>query len=216
MACGNNDLSDALSKLSIASQQSASNNGIMNFAELVPTSINLDDSFRCQLPFKELIEQRLSQKYFHELLSMMEQKKKIYDFHMRLRNQNQHSFTVDFIYKDVDDRPGPATADVCMSCDMNNKLSELSLIKENSTTRIWLDAQLRKKLIVTPRQHIERLTELSEEDLEHFWQDAQVILDEEGCDWRNNHHGDENLDSPIAKHGLNGVFLRTFIITAMK
>ncbi|CAF3804416.1 unnamed protein product, partial [Rotaria sp. Silwood1] len=31
-----------------------------------------------------------------------------------------------------------------------------------------------------------------------------------------NHHGDENLDSTTEKHGLNGTFPRTFIITTMK
>ncbi|CAF5128318.1 unnamed protein product, partial [Rotaria sp. Silwood1] len=31
-----------------------------------------------------------------------------------------------------------------------------------------------------------------------------------------NHYGDENLDSTIEKHGLNGAFPRTFIITTMK
>ncbi|CAF4800846.1 unnamed protein product, partial [Rotaria sp. Silwood2] len=31
-----------------------------------------------------------------------------------------------------------------------------------------------------------------------------------------NHHDDENLDSTIEKHGLNGEFPRTFIMTTMK
>ncbi|CAF1569252.1 unnamed protein product, partial [Rotaria sordida] len=35
-----------------------------------------------------------------------------------------------------------------------------------------------------------------------------------------NHHGDENLDSTIEKHGFNGAFPRTFssssILTTMK
>ncbi|CAF4971056.1 unnamed protein product [Rotaria sp. Silwood1] len=35
-------------------------------------------------------------------------------------------------------------------------------------------------------------------------------------EFRNNHHDDENLDSTIEKHGLNGAFPRTFIITTMK
>ncbi|CAF5088740.1 unnamed protein product, partial [Rotaria sp. Silwood1] len=35
-------------------------------------------------------------------------------------------------------------------------------------------------------------------------------------EFRNNHHGDENLDSAIEKHGLNGAFPRNFIITTMK
>ncbi|CAF3313137.1 unnamed protein product [Rotaria sp. Silwood2] len=35
-------------------------------------------------------------------------------------------------------------------------------------------------------------------------------------DFPNNHHDDENLDSTIEKHGLNGEFPRTFIMTTMK
>ncbi|CAF1502664.1 unnamed protein product [Rotaria sp. Silwood1] len=35
-------------------------------------------------------------------------------------------------------------------------------------------------------------------------------------EFQNNHYGDENLDSTIEKHDLNGAFPRTVIITTMK
>ncbi|CAF1333249.1 unnamed protein product [Rotaria sp. Silwood1] len=103
---------------------------------------------------------------------------------MRLRSQGHYGLTVDFIFNNAEDQSGPVKSEVCNWCDMNNELSKLNLIKQNPTTCIWLDAQLRNKLIVTPRRHIERLSKMTEEEMTQFWKDTKIALDEEGCDWQ--------------------------------
>lgn len=155
-----------------------------NDYELVQYPIKLGYAFRCQLPLETLVDQQLIQKYFKDLLYLIEEKDKIYDFHMRLRNLDQDGFTIMLVYKDSNNYSDPLSDDLCVYCDNNNELQQLSLIKENSSTCIWLDTQLRNKLIVTPRQHIQRLSEMSEEDMTQFWYDTKVLLQEEDCDWR--------------------------------
>ncbi|CAF3271914.1 unnamed protein product [Rotaria socialis] len=182
---GDSDYSNSeLSKLSIMNQQSASIDDTMNSDLSIPYSIKLGYAFQSQLPLEQLIDQRSIQSYLQGLLFMIEEKSKIYDFQMRLRNQDPDGFTVIFIHKDVNNYSGPVQYDECIFCDLNNKLSQISLIKQNPTTCIWLDIKLRNKLVVTPRQHIERLSEMSEEAMTSFWHDTQVLLDEEGCDWK--------------------------------
>ncbi|CAF1006300.1 unnamed protein product [Rotaria sp. Silwood1] len=44
----------------------------------------------------------------------------------------------------------------------------------------------------------------------------QDILESQQLTEIYNHYGDENLDSTIEKHGLNGAFPRTVVITTMK
>ena len=77
---------------------------------------------------------------------------------MKLRLEGDQSLAVYINYKGTKERSGPVQTDLCISCDTNNPLSKLSLLEENPTTRIWLDVQLRERLIVTPRLHIERLS----------------------------------------------------------
>ncbi|CAF1366510.1 unnamed protein product [Rotaria sordida] len=184
MATKQNDVIDKFSYLSIKTQQETETNSEINSLWLIPYSFKCGYSFQCPLTFKQLIDRQMSQKYFQEILTVTEQNNKFYDFHMRLRSQGQYGLTVDFIYKNADDQSGPIKDDACISCDMNNQLSQLSLIRQNPTTYIWLDTQLRNKLIVTPRRHIERLSNMTKEEMAQFWHDTQVVLDEEGCDWQ--------------------------------
>jgi diadenosine tetraphosphate (Ap4A) HIT family hydrolase len=184
MCTQQDDLTDKLSQLSLKMQLGIGCKSGLNPAWLVPYSFKCGYSFPCQLTFKQLIQRQLCQKYFQELLFITEQNNKIYDFHMRLRSQGNYGLTVDFICNNADDQVGPVKSDVCITCDMNNQLSQLSLIKQNPTTCIWLDAQVRNNLIVTPRRHIERLSEMTEEEMVQFWSDAYVVLEEEGCEWQ--------------------------------
>ncbi|UJR18308.1 hypothetical protein I4U23_005210 [Adineta vaga] len=192
MATNQNDLSDKLSNLSIERQDRIENNDGIHSNWSIPHSIRDGSSFRCQLTLKQLIDRQISQRYFQELLYIIEQDNQILDFHMRLRPCRQEGLIVDFIYNDKEIRSGPVNGGVCISCDMDNKLSQLSSIQQNSTTSIWLDAQLRKKLIVTPKRHIERLSDMTDEEMILFWKDTQLILNEVGVNWQ----------SMIINHGL--------------
>jgi len=211
MATKQDDLVDKLSELSIKTKHHTGTDDVVDAAWLVTYPIKGGYSFRCSLSLKQLIDRQLSQKYFEELLSVTEQKKNIYDFHMRLRPYGQHGLTVDIIHKDADDKSGPVKSEVCMSCDMNSELSQLSLIKQNLTTCVWLDAQLRNKLIITPQKHIERLSEMIEDEMAQFWYDTQAVLDEERCNWQSmilNHgkyrnHFHLHMKINIEKHQWN-------------
>ncbi|CAF2061583.1 unnamed protein product [Rotaria magnacalcarata] len=191
MATKEDDLIDEFSKLSTTTQNETKTDNVIDPAWLTAHSIKDGYSFWCHLTLKQLVDRQLSQKYFQELIFIIEKEKQIYDFHMRLYSKGQNGLTVDVLYKSVANNLGPDQGDVCISCDMNNPLSQLSLIKKNPTTNIWLDAQLRNKLIITPQKHIEKLSQMSDEEMTQFWQDAQVILDEEGCNW----------ESMILNHG---------------
>lgn len=170
------DISKGLAKLTLKSET-------LRNDDVVPKLTNSGYSFECSMSLDDLTNQRLTENFFQKLLDIVENQMKIDDFHMRLRNRKQHGFIVDIQYKDVDNRTGPVHGDTCISCDMTNDLSQFSLIKQNSTTRIWLDAQLRNKFIITPRRHIERLSEMSTDEMTKFWYDVQVFLNEEGCHW---------------------------------
>ncbi|CAF3330565.1 unnamed protein product [Rotaria sp. Silwood2] len=184
MATKQDDFTDKFSYLSVKTQSGMSTNSEINSIWLIPYSFKCGYSFQCPLTFKQLIDRQLSQKYFHELLLVTEQNHKIYDFHMRLRSQGHYGLAVDFIFNNAEDQSGPVKSEICNWCDMNNQLSKLNLIKQNPTTCIWFDAQLKNKLIVTPQRHIERLSEMTEEEMKQFWKDTKVALDEEGCDWQ--------------------------------
>ncbi|CAF3515136.1 unnamed protein product [Rotaria socialis] len=183
MATKEDDLADEFSKLSTKTQNEIKLGNGIDPTWLTAHSIKDGYSFWCQLTLKQLVDRQLSQTYFQELIFIIEKEQQIYDFHMRLHPKGQNGLTVDFLYKTAANKLGPDQGDVCISCDMNNPLSQSSLIKKNPTTCIWLDAQLRNKLIITPRRHIERLSQMSEEEMTQFWQDAQAILNEEGCNW---------------------------------
>ena len=184
MATNVNNCADQLSKLSLQPQSETEIDDSIDPAWLTRFFMRHGYSFRCSLPFKQLIDKQLGQPYFQKILSITEQKNQIHDYHMKLRCLGRDGFTVDFLHKDTDDHPGPVQVPSCISCDMNSPLSQASLIKLNPTTCIWLDAQLRMKLIITPRRHIERLSDMDKAEMEQFWHDAQTILDEEGCYWQ--------------------------------
>ncbi|CAF3884622.1 unnamed protein product [Rotaria sp. Silwood1] len=73
----------------------------------------------------------------------------------------------------------------------------------------------------------------SQKALEYYLESLKILRSYTSASWQHNliwlldnialvygdeynHHGDENLDSTIEKHGLNGAFSRTFIITTTK
>jgi diadenosine tetraphosphate (Ap4A) HIT family hydrolase len=75
----------------------------------------------------------------------------------------------------------PSPTPICMSCEPTHELSMASLLSEQQYTRAWLDGRARAKLILTPIRHVERLSELTDEDgeMEAFWQDAVELINRE-------------------------------------
>jgi diadenosine tetraphosphate (Ap4A) HIT family hydrolase len=183
MATKQDDLVDKLSKLSVKEEHGTETSDEIDPSWLVSHPADSGCSFRCSLSFKQLTDQQLSQKYFQKLLNIIVKTNNITDFRMNLRLFRQRGLTVYISYNDANKQTGPVMGDVCISCDMDNPLSQLSLIKENSAIRVWLDAQLRNKLIVTPREHKERLLDMTDEEMTQFWHVTQAVLDEEKCNW---------------------------------
>jgi diadenosine tetraphosphate (Ap4A) HIT family hydrolase len=72
---------------------------------------------------------------------------------------------------------------ICSSCDVTHELSQATLLSEQQYTYAWLDFRNRSKLILTPKRHIERLSELGDEngEMEAFWRDTVEVIDRE-CD----------------------------------
>jgi len=72
---------------------------------------------------------------------------------------------------------------ICSSCDVNHILSRTSLLSEQEHTYAWLDFRNRSKLIITPKRHVERLSELNDDngEMKAFWHDTIEVIDRE-CD----------------------------------
>lgn len=184
MATKGNDLSDNFDKLSTAARPKKNKSSHkINAKWLILHPFPRSDSFWCSWSLQQLVDEGICQEYFQKLLSIIERDNGIVDFHMKLHEKSRGRLTVEVMHH-TNHRNGPFDADVCISCDINNALSQAALVKENPTTRIWLDAQLREMLVVTPRNHIERLSEMTDEEMTEFWHDTQTILEEEGCRWR--------------------------------
>lgn len=111
--------------------------------------------------------------------------------------------------------PSPRThntqVDRCMSCDLDCPLalgvlgSELpggagpkssdSLLAERGHCRIWLDAKGRPMVVVTPKRHVDRLAQLSGEELCCLWRSALWATTQE--------LGLPDFQSMIVNHGDN-------------
>src|SRR4051812_40810498 len=65
----------------------------------------------------------------------------------------------------------------------SHELSRTTLLSEQQYTYAWLDFRNRSKLIITPKRHVERLSELKDEnrEMEAFWYDTVEVIDRE-CD----------------------------------
>ena len=180
---------DELSQLSI---HSTTNTKELDPNWLIPHPNKRGFHFQCSLSLKELVNQNLVELYFRKLLSIVEDDQNIVDFHMVLHLEERTHLTVDFMYKSHQNRSGPVPTDICISCDTENPLSKFSLLEDNPKTRIWLDGQLREKFIVTPVKHIERLSDMNQEEMKAFWIDTQSFLDKQGCAWQ----------SIVVNHGI--------------
>ncbi|CAF0994084.1 unnamed protein product [Didymodactylos carnosus] len=161
------NFSNQLSKLSINQQPSDVHDNEHQIPEewLIPKSISLGYFFLCPMTLAQLITQQCATNYFQQILVFIEQQHHIRNFRMKLSEQRGRELGMSIHYKEKHYHRGPVDCDLCISCDVDNDLSRLSIIKENINTRIWLDAQLRTKLIVTPRRHVERLSEMTSDEM---------------------------------------------------
>ena len=143
------------------------------------------------------------------------------DYHFKVSNCFDHERRMSLpgwdicvayrIYKEgADSREGPLQVSRCMSCDLdcplelgvvgeedidpNGPTARDSLIHQDEHMRAWLDAKGRPMLIVTPVQHRERLSDLTDAELAALWRAAASQLQRLGL---------RHFNAMAINHGLN-------------
>ncbi|CAF0931537.1 unnamed protein product [Adineta ricciae] len=152
---------------------------------LNPRKLSNEWIFSCATSLDDLVQTNRAASYFRQLVTLLETDNHILNYHLEIRHQFQdtHRFEVIIYFDEADRVTNPSPMPVCISCEPTNELSKISLISEQQHTRAWLDAQAREKLILTPIRHVERLSELIDDDgeMEAFWRDAVELIQQE-CD----------------------------------
>ena len=132
-------------------------------------------------------------RYLRELLGRFETDEQVFDYHVRIRQnpQQDNQFIVTIEFGTAHNRVNPLPIAACISCEPTHELAVASLLSEQPFHRIWLDAQSRLRLIITPIRHVQRWSELTVEDgeMDALWRDAVELIDRE-CDPANEGYPD--------------------------
>jgi diadenosine tetraphosphate (Ap4A) HIT family hydrolase len=142
--------------------------------------------FQCSTDLPNLVKTHRAARYFRQLVVLLEDDSQIVDYHLELQHNFRRNNRLDVVI--FFDNPirtvNPSATSVCISCEPTHELSMTSLLSERQHTRAWLDARARPKLILTPIRHVERLSELIDEngEMEAFWQDAVELVAREAGD----------------------------------
>eukprot|EP00271_Cylindrocystis_brebissonii_P003977 TRINITY_DN15285_c0_g1_i1.p1 TRINITY_DN15285_c0_g1~~TRINITY_DN15285_c0_g1_i1.p1 ORF type:complete len:309 (-),score=39.96 TRINITY_DN15285_c0_g1_i1:44-970(-) len=128
-------------------------------------------------------------RFFREILHEVEGVRGIDDYHMKIPSLKV--FTVEIMYAHANKGPLAASPEACISCNMDAPIfdgmsSGETLLEEYGVpdrTRCSMDAQARQMFVITPFQHIERLSDLSDDNLFDFWHSAAVLLEKEKLDF---------------------------------
>ncbi|UJR25315.1 hypothetical protein I4U23_006666 [Adineta vaga] len=144
--------------------------------------------FRCLTSLDNLVETNLAAHYFRQLVTILEDDYHILNYHLEIGHNltKNNQFDVCIFFNDPRRSNNPSTTRVCISCEPTHELCSASFLSEQRHTRAWLDARAREKLILTPIRHVERLSELIDEneEMEAFWRDAVELIHRE-CDQLN-------------------------------
>ncbi|CAF0804047.1 unnamed protein product [Adineta steineri] len=139
--------------------------------------------FRCSTTLNDLVKTGRAASYFRQLVTLLEDDNQIINYHLKLRHNfnRNHELDVHIYFDSISRTSNPPIMPVCISCEPTHELSKTSLLSEQQYTRAWLDGRAREKLILTPIRHVERLSELIDEngEMEAFWYDAIELIDKE-------------------------------------
>lgn len=133
--------------------------------------------------------------FFRELSRVLEQERLLQDFHMRIRDSpgKGRAFKVDIFFGD-EDRDGPVVVAPreCISCFSHAVLYPgkvptitagdciMNEIDGDGHVQCSIDAKARPGFIVTPLQHVERMSDLEDDQLFALWSTAVKALRSEG------------------------------------
>lgn len=177
-----------------------------------PSAESLQDCVKNHSQFNE---------FFSDILREIEVDMKLMDYHMKVINlPHKSSFSVEVYYGR--NPPGPLKVERCMSCDLDCPLSlgvfgknlggpssRDALILETGHNRVWFDAKARPMFIVTPKEHYQRLSELSPAGLYDMFKSAMDVLETMNCSfatmiinhgsYRNHAHLHMKIKVPVDK-----------------
>jgi diadenosine tetraphosphate (Ap4A) HIT family hydrolase len=139
--------------------------------------------FRCSTNLCDLVKTHRAARYFRELVTFLEHDHQIKDYHLKLQHNSDRNNQLDVLiyFGDPARTSNPTVTSFCISCEPTHELGVASLLSEQQYTRAWLDGRAREKLILTPIPHVERLSELTDEEMEAFWRDVVELMNREGC-----------------------------------
>jgi diadenosine tetraphosphate (Ap4A) HIT family hydrolase len=150
---------------------------------LTPQKRRKEWIFQCSINLPDLVKTHRAASYFRRIVTLLEDDNQILDYHLKLRHNFNRNNQLDVLiyFNDPNRTENPSSASICISCEPTHELSMKSLLSEQQYTRAWLDARARSKLILTPIRHVERLSDLTDEDgeMEAFWRDAVDLVDRE-------------------------------------
>ncbi|RIA84541.1 hypothetical protein C1645_412132 [Glomus cerebriforme] len=121
--------------------------------------------------------------FFKNLITNIEEKKMV-DFGFYL--QENQGFYVKIIQSDPTRHPPRKTVN-CISCDTESETNKISKLPYPTTTReevsihhnLWVDAKARSMFIITPKRHVERLSECNDQEIFSMFLLATQIIEQE-------------------------------------
>ncbi|CAF3531732.1 unnamed protein product [Adineta steineri] len=152
---------------------------------LIPHKIANGWKFQCSTNLRNLVATNRAALFFRQLVILLEQDYHLVNFHLKIQHNRKKMDQLEtFVFcgdDHIEQEPEPVS--ICSSCDVTHPLSQSTLLSEQQYTYAWLDFRNRPKLILTPKRHVERLSELKDEngEMEAFWYDTVEIIDRE-CD----------------------------------
>lgn len=152
---------------------------------LTPLKLANGWKFQCSTNLRNLVGTNQAAPFFRQLVTLVEQDYCLVNFHLKIQHNRKKLDQLEVFVFCGDDhiKQEVEPVSVCCSCDVTHELSRTTLLSEQKYTYAWIDCRNRPKLILTPKRHIERLSELVDEngEMEAFWRDTVEVIDRE-CD----------------------------------
>lgn len=149
---------------------------------LEPCKLENGWRFVCSTSLRNLVATDLAASFFRQLVNLIENEYHLENFHFKIHhNRKQHNrMEVSIFCGDDHTKQQMEPVVICMSCEPTHELSRTTLISEQTHTFAWLDCRNRSKLIVTPRRHVERLSQLNDDngEMKAFWADTVQLIDD--------------------------------------
>lgn len=146
--------------------------------------------------------------FFRELIRELEQERSVFDFHMKVTDSpgKPSGFKVEVFYGDMD-RSGPVDVapGECISCFAHAVLHPgkvpvvtagdciMDEVDGDGHVQCSIDAKARPGFIVTPLRHVERMSDLEDNELYALWRASVKALRSEGL---------SSFRSMILNHGF--------------